>query len=439
MKLTDFIALFLVEQGLKHAFVVSGGASLHLIHSIDKTPGIDFVCCHHEQAAAMAADAYSRVTANLGVAISTSGPGATNMITGICGSYYDSVPVLYLTGQVSTFRMSGQTGVRQIGFQETPIVDICRPITKYAVQLSDPNQIKYELQKSLHLARYGRGGPVLIDIPDNLQRVEIEPDSLSEYCPENVVVIQRSEVENRIDIILSRLSRSKRPVLIGGWGLHLARCQDLFRSLVNQLGIPVALTWAVTDILPHDHPLRIGTFGTHGTRYGNFAVQNADFVLSLGSRLDTKATGSPPCTFAREAWKVVVDIDPCELAKFSKFGLKIDCPVQADLRDVISCMVSRVEGALDCSEWLNQIYHWQKRYGTPDTDTEFSSGINPYTLIRQFSEKLPEPANVFIDTGCVIAWTMQAFLPKQGHRLWHDFNNTAMGWAVPAAVAAAFA
>ena len=205
MKLSDYVAAFLVDQGLQHAFVVSGGASLHLIHGIANAQGIDYICCHHEQAAAMAADAYSRVTNNLGVAIATSGPGATNMITGICGSYYDSVPGLYITGQVSTFRMAGKTGVRQIGFQETPIVEMCKPITKYAAQINDATRIRYELEKAVYLAKSGRTGPVLIDIPDNLQRAEIDVFSLETFCPEGDVNTDPSNLREQAETILERL------------------------------------------------------------------------------------------------------------------------------------------------------------------------------------------------------------------------------------------
>jgi acetolactate synthase-1/2/3 large subunit len=439
MKLSDYVAAFLVDQGLQHAFVVSGGASLHLIHGIANAQGIDYICCHHEQAAAMAADAYSRVTNNLGVAIATSGPGATNMITGICGSYYDSVPVLYITGQVSTFRMAGKTGVRQIGFQETPIVEMCKPITKYAAQINDATRIRYELEKAVYLAKSGRTGPVLIDIPDNLQRAEIDVFSLETFCPEGDVNTDPSNLREQAETILERLRHSQRPIVIGGWGLHLANCEESFKELVERLGLPVALTWGAADILPFDHPLRVGTFGTHGTRCGNFAVQNADFVLSLGSRLDTKATGSPPDTFARDAWKAVVDIDESELRKFSQFGLRIDCPVHADVRQVITRLLSCCKRSVDYSEWLTKIGHWRKKYPVIDVDRPALASVNPYVFIESLSEHLPEPAYILIDTGSAIAWTMQAFKPKSQHRLWHDFNNTAMGWAVPAAIAAALA
>jgi acetolactate synthase-1/2/3 large subunit len=200
MKLSDIVARVLVRQNIKHAFVLSGGASLHLIHSIAETEGIDFVCPQHEQAGAMAADAYARMSGGLGCAVATSGPGATNLITGICSSYYDSVPVLFLTGQVATFRAKGDTGVRQIGFQETDTVNICRSITKYAVLVQDPYRVEYELEKAVEIARSGRPGPVLVDIPDDLQRMDVDTTKLVKYRP------KRKAQEKRIPLNSCRVA-----------------------------------------------------------------------------------------------------------------------------------------------------------------------------------------------------------------------------------------
>ncbi|HVK99978.1 MAG TPA: thiamine pyrophosphate-binding protein [Dongiaceae bacterium] len=433
MKLADYVAHFFAGLGVRHAFVVSGGASLHLIHGLDNTPGISHICCHHEQAAAMAADGYSRVTGNLGLAMATSGPGATNLITGIAGCFYDSVPAVFVTGQVSTFRMSGNSGVRQTGFQETPIVDICRSITKYAVQVLNPADIKKELQKAVHIAKTGRPGPVLVDIPDNVQRMNIDPDALVEFSPD---VAADAADRNTVQTIIAKLAESERPVIIAGWGLHLAGVEDQFRSLVEKLNVPVALTWGAADLLPASHALRIGTFGTHGSRYANFAVQNADFVLALGSRLDTKATGSPPNTFARSAWKAVVDIDRKELDKFELYEVKIDCPVESDLRTFVPALAAK-SVTTDFSPWLQRIDQWKSRYHFSKETYDPGQQVDPYRFADVLADILPARANIWVDTGSAIAWMMQAFRPGPGHRVWHDFNNTAMGWALPAAIASA--
>ncbi len=440
MKLSDYVAKYLADQGIGHVFAISGGASLHLIHSIEDTPGIDFICPAHEQAGAMAADAYARVTRGLGVAVATSGPGATNMITGICCAYYDSVPVIYITGQVSTFRSKRDTGVRQVGFQETDIVDICKPITKYAVQVSDALKIKYELEKACYLAKSGRPGPVLLDIPDNLQREEIDPSTLESFVPPEEKQSTR-DLGADIDRCVELIKSANRPVIILGWGVRLAGADEEAIKMAKLLGFPVAPTWAVADILPADDPLLIGTFGTHGIRHANFAVQNADMILAIGTRLDTKATGSPANTFARGAKKIVVDVDPNELNKFGRFGLGIDIPINADAKKFIKLVNQRIgtNNTRDVSDWLNKISDWKRRYPICPQKYYKEEDVNPYVFVKTLSKVAEEGESIFVDTGCTLAWMMQAFDFKKGQRLYHDWNNTAMGWALPASIGASFA
>lgn len=439
MKLSDYVAAFVARQGIRHVFAVSGGASLHLIHSVADTPGISFVCPMHEQAGAMAADAYARVTENLGAAMATSGPGATNLLTGVCCAYYDSVPVLFITGQVATFRSKADTGVRQIGFQETDTVDVFRPVTKYAARVDRPERIRYELEKACHLARSGRPGPVLIDIPDDVQRANVDPEDLAGFTPPESRV-NRAALREAAAKCRAWLAESKRPVMILGWGVRLAGAGELARELAEKLGLPVAPTWAIADLLAGDHPLRIGTFGTHGTRYANFAVQNADLILSVGSRLDTKATGSPPATFAREARKIVVDIDESELNKFARYGLDIDMPIAADARAFLEELAGAVGPTrLSIAPWRRQIAEWQRRYPICPDEYYREQDVNPYVFVKTLSRECGEGESIFLDTGCTLAWTMQAFDFKRGQRMFHDWNNTAMGWALPASIAASFA
>lgn len=444
IKLSDYVSQFIASQEVKFVFAISGGASLHLIHSIGDNPNVDYICTHHEQSAAMAADGYARTTGKLGVAISTSGPGATNLITGICCSFYDSVPVLVLTGQVSTFRMTGNTGVRQVGFQETPIVEICKSITKYAVQIKDPDQIRYELEKAIYIASTGRPGPVLIDIPDNLQRSQINLSKLEGYVPEGLESSTPrsfpcfSEVLDRVsELILD----SSRPVLVGGWGIHLSKTEADFIKFAETVNIPVALTWGAADLLPENHPLYIGTFGTHGMRHANFAVQNADLIISFGSRLDTKSTGSPISTFSRDSKKIVIDIDEKELSKFSVFGLNVDHLIQDDLSNLFSHIRSLDLSYLFCQyqDWIGQISVWKKIFSSFDREHFIKMDLDPYKFIDTLSSTLPESSKIFVDTGCAIAWTMQRLKIGLSQRVFHDFNNTAMGWALPAAIGGYFA
>lgn len=443
IKLSDFVASYLSKIGVDTVFAVSGGASLHLIHSVADNPNMSFVTPHHEQAAAMAADGYARTTNNIGVAIATSGPGATNLITGICCSYYDSVPVLFITGQVSTFRMTGTLGVRQIGFQETPIVEICKPITKYSVTISDPNLILYELEKALSIAKSGRPGPVLLDIPDNLQRAYVDEKELKGYLPiSSQRYSEADEISGDIDRLMNLILASERPILVGGWGLHLSGTEKQFVSLAESLNIPVVLTWGAADVLSNKHPLYIGTFGTHGTRHANFAIQNSDLVISLGSRLDSKATGTPVNSFARSAKKVIVDIDINELNKFKDSGLTIDIQIHALLQDFFIEISKKNIQVLRKKyvAWSESIQYWRSVSEQFSVSSEKNSDfVDPYRFIKNFSRSVSPEARVFVDTGCSIAWTMQASEFNGGVRVWHDCNNTAMGWALPAAIGSYFA
>ena len=440
MKLSDYVVDFLSKQGIKHVFVITGGASVHLIDSIAKHNDIEYICTLHEQAGAMAADAYARITKNLGAAISTSGPGATNMLTGTCCAYYDSVPVIYITGQVTTFRLKKNMGVRQLGFQETDVVDIFKPITKYAVRIEDPKMIKYELQKACHIAKSGRPGPVLIDIPDDLQRQEISINGLNQYLPDK---LQGSllNFEKIIGQCANLIETAQRPVLILGWGIRLSGAEIEAKEFIEKLEIPFAPTWAMLDFLPYDHPLFIGTFGSHGSRYGNFTVQNADLIISIGARLDTREAGSPITTFGREAKKIIIDIDRSELKKFKTLGMKAEILINSDAKEFLKIFNKKCHSMKksNIGNWLKKIKSWKRRY--PICKREYSNEIkvNPYVFVKRLSKQLVEGDIIFVDTGCALAWMMQAFETKKEQRLIHDFNNTAMGYALPGSIGACFA
>ena len=440
IKLSDFVADFLARQGIRHVFAVSGGASLHLIHSLGDHPDIDFVCPQHEQGGAMAADAYARMSGGLGAAVATSGPGATNMITGICCSFYDSVPVVYITGQVATFRFKSKTGVRQMGFQETDTVAMVKPITKYAVLVEDAQRIRYELEKAVWIARQGRPGPVLVDIPDDLQRSWIDPAELEGFVPGPAPSAARLPAD-MVDRCLTMICAAERPVLILGWGVRLAGAARAALELIERLGIPVVPTWAMLDLLPAHHPLLVGPFGTHGTRYGNFCVQNADLVLALGARLDTHEIGSPFKDFARGARKVVVDVDPAETGKFPHYGLEIDLPVVADASAFLDAVLDATRGwsGKDWSPWLRRIADWKARYPAVRPEWHASETLNPYVFVEALSDAAGQGDVICVDTGCAVAWMSQAFAFKQDQRYFHAFNNTPMGYALPAAIGASLA
>ncbi|HXH33203.1 MAG TPA: thiamine pyrophosphate-binding protein [Plantibacter sp.] len=440
MKLSDWVAEFLVRRGIRHAFVVTGGASLHMIDSIARNPGIDYVCPAHEQAGAMAADAYARISGTPGCAIATSGPGATNLLTGVICSWFDSVPVLYLTGQVTTFRLKGDTGVRQMGFQETDIVEMCRPVTKSAVMVRDWRMIGVELERAFATAVSGRPGPVLVDIPDDLQRMDIDPDELVPYTPEAATPRPAPDPAS-VDAIAVALAAAERPVAILGWGIRLAGAEAEARELVERLGLPALLTWPAGDMIPSDHPCVVGAFGTHGTRHANFALQNADLVLSVGARLDTREAGTPYSDFARAATKHVVDIDPTELNKLPVFGMEVDTMVHADARVFFQHLLDRTEGSkpLAIDAWRTQIEVWRERYPVCPASFREEEAVNPYVFVDELSDACDPGETLVLDTGCALAWTCQGFRFKEGQRLIHAFNTTAMGYGLPGAVGASFA
>lgn len=439
MKLSDYVANFFAREAVRHVFAVSGGASVHMIQSLEDAEGTSFIPTHHEQAAAMAADAYSRVTGNLGAAVSTSGPGATNLLTGVCCSYFDSIPTIFITGQVARFRMKRESGVRQLGFQETDTLDIFKSVTKYTALVELPERIRYELEKALYLAKSGRPGPVLLDIPDDVFRAEVDPQTMESFTPPDKPVIDAT-LESVVDQSIQLINGATRPVMILGSGARLAGAENEALQLVDTLNIPVAPTWAVRDLFPETHPLLLGSFGSHGVRAANFAIQNSDLIISIGARLDTREIGSPG-TFAREAKKIVVDIDPNELNKFNDTELTIDIPVVSDAADFLKVFNAR-SGSVknkDLSDWHDRIDQWKTTFPVCPTEYYDSDQLNPYVFVKALSDELTHDAVISVDTGCSIAWMMQAFEIKPGQRMFHDFNNTAMGYALPASIGASLA
>ena len=436
MKVADYIARFLEINQIGQVFAVTGGASLHLIHSIKKNKSINIYFPIHEQTCSMAAEAYSRISMKTGVAIATSGPGATNLATGISGAYFDSVPVMYITGQVSTTRNKDGTGVRQIGFQETDCVSMFKPITKFAYKIKKSNEVPNILHKAFNIANTGRKGPVIIDIPDNIQRekIKITKKDLKKIVTKN----KYKEIKHKhIERFLQLIKDSKRPVFIFGWGIHLSNSYKEATNIIKKMGIPFVTTWALAHLRPQSDKYKIGTWGTHGTRFANFAVQNADLIISIGSRLDTKATGSPIDTFARGAKKIMVDIDINEINKFEKFNLNIDLKFNTDAKNFMKSILKKKQihtNRKEVSKWVNQIKKWKNDYPVLRQDYLKQKSVNPYFFIDTLSKCSLDDSIISVDTGCAIAWTMQAFNFKNKQRLFHDFNNTAMGWSIPAAI-----
>jgi len=407
-----------------------------MVDAFSRNKKINYISVGHEQGAAMMADAYSRLGPNYSCTMVTSGPGATNLLTGIACSYFDSIPSLHICGQVNTYEQQGSnkstSKVRQVGFQETDIVNISKPITKFSYKISDPNEIRYILEKSYHLATSGRPGPVLIDIPMDLQRKEVNPSSLKSYKPKKNL---DNKINEKIKTIIKELKKSVKPIIILGGGIKYAKSELILKKTLKKLNIPVVTTWSGVDLIDHSEKQYIGNLGVYGSRAANFAVQNSDLILSLGSRLDTRVTGGVPKNFARNAKKIVIDIDKYELNK--KRGLNIDIKVNENVNFFLKCFNNINKENITKKGWLVRCIYWKNKY--PIVQKNFFNEkkfVNPYVFVQKLSEILSKKDVIIADDGGHLTWTLQAFKVKYGQKLFSAFGNSPMGYALPASIGA---
>ncbi len=430
IKLSDYVVNFIEQQGIKDVFLLPGGGCIHLIDSIGNS-NVNFVCNLHEQACSIAADAYGQYTNNMGVCLVTTGPGATNAITGIAAAWLDSTPVLAISGQVQKKDMINDRGTRQIGFQEIDTVGMVAPITKYAVTVTEPTEIRYHLEKAAYLATNGRPGPVWIDIPLDVQAAEIDASKLKGYTPEQESL---SKLSAMVSNIIEDLNNSSRPVMLVGNGVRLAGAIEEFKQLASMLKIPVLLTWKAIDFFEEDHPLFVGRPGGVGQRGANFSQQNSDFLISLGARLDHGQTAYQHKYFAREAKKVVVDIDPAEI---NKMQMHIDHPMPYDAGDFIREFISQSHNLeVKCSDWLKTCKNWQKKYPVILPEYwEQKDFINNYVFIDALSDVVP-PGALLVpgSSGGCSEVTMQAFRMKKGQRMFNSEGLGPMGFGIAAAI-----
>lgn len=439
---SDYILDFLVSQGVKHVFLITGGAIAFVVDAFSRRNDITYVCVAHEQAGAMMAEAYSRMGPGFAATMVTSGPGATNLITGICCAWFDSIPMLNISGQVNTHEQKGTSKVRQVGFQETDIVDVVRPITKFAAQLDKAENIRYLLEKATHIAKSGRPGPVLIDIPMNFQRAEIDLKTIPSFTPPQKKEYEDigSTLQKKAKEVVKILQTAKRPVLLAGGGIRLADAQKELYELIDALGIPVVSSWSGYDLVHRTHPLYIGGHGVYGERAANFAVQNSDVYLTIGSRLDTRQTGGKPETYARESKVIMVDIDKAELDK--RRGLTPHMAIQSDAKEFITTLLKEVKHIkkLDITDWVRRCQEWKQKYPVvlPEYYKE-KGNVNAYVFVKTLSEELDKNAVIIPDDGGHLTWTMQAFEIKKGQRLFSAFGNSPMGYSFPAAIGASMA
>lgn len=449
VRVADYIAQRCVEAGSSHVFLVTGGGAMFLNDALSRK--LKPVCFHHEQSAAIAAESYYRVTNKLAVLNVTTGPGGINALNGVYGAYVDSLAMLVISGQVKkeTYLRSYNIPLRQLGDQEVDIVSMVRPVVKYATTLFDPTKVKEVMDKAIYLATTGRPGPVWVDVPIDVQSTMIDPTELNGFNLDTLYTdpdvsentraeITNSQLEANIDTIIKKLENSKRPVLFVGAGIRLSGMHQQFLELVDKLKIPVVTGWNAHDTLTNDNDCYAGRPGTVGDRAGNFAVQNADFLLVLGSRLNIRQISYNFKNFASRAWKVVVDVDRAELDKPT---MNTDLKVHADLKEFIPTLLSKLGSYqpvhLDyltwCKERVTQYPTVLPEYQHKDDQ------LNPYMFVEDLFKCLNADDIVVTGNGSACVITFQAANLKAGQRLFTNSGSASMGYDLPAAIGATIA
>jgi acetolactate synthase-1/2/3 large subunit len=431
VKVSDYIADTLSAQGVTHVFEVVGGMITHLIDSIERQGRIRLVSMHHEQGAAFAADATGRMTGVPGVAMATSGPGATNLLTGIGSSYFDSSPTVFITGQVNRHEQKGDRAIRQLGFQEADIVSMATPITKAAWRVDVPEDVPTLLTEAFRLATSGRPGPVLLDIPMDVQRAQIndvpEASACSYPSPFDPTVLQE---------VFAALDASRRPLILAGGGVRAAQAAEPFRRLVEALGVPVVSSLMGTDLLPWDHPLRVGFIGSYGNRWANMAIGRSDLLLVLGSRLDIRQTGAETAAFKGD--RAIIHVDQ-EVGEINNRVVGCD-PIVAHLRPFLTAAaeLARNRRPSSRSEWEAELRDLDLAW--PDTEElNGVSGINPNLFMHELSHASRNAATFVVDVGQHQMWAAQSLEVGADQRFLTSGGMGAMGFALPAAIGAALA
>lgn len=427
----EYVAAFLARVGVENVFVLTGGACAFMIDAVSLHPSLKYTCFLHEQSAAMAADAVWRVRRRVGVTMATSGPGATNLITGIACSYFDSIPTLHITGQVNQRESSSFqcANVRQTGFQETKIVEMVRPITKYAVMVKSTSELRQELSKAYAIATSGRMGPVLIDIPMDVQQAEMD----SEIDEPFAIEVPSENVQIVAAAVSATLAAAHRPVVLWGGGIGLAGVELPVLKWLGDNGLPFVSSWAGLTSFDHDHPGFLGQIGVYGNRGANFVLQNADAVLVIGSRLDNRQRSGNASTFAIGAAVHVLDIDDEELKKYAVNRYRtniLDFRAMSEMLQLVA--VPRIQ-----DDWLIYTKEMKQRYNGSETSSSARrlNTLSPYEVVRKLNAVIAENAIVVGDTGAAVCWLHQAFRAKR-HSLFTAGGNSPMGYGLPAAIGA---
>ena len=443
-RLADYVADFLVAHGVTDCFSVVGGGAMHLNDALGHKDGLRVTYNHHEQACAIAAEAYARLNNQIAAVCVTTGPGGTNALTGVVGGWLDSIPMLVISGQVrydTTARYAEQfthgLHLRSVGDQEYDIVKSVEPMTKYATMIEDPNQIRYALEKAWYLARSGRPGPVWIDIPVNFQGCEIDTDQLKGYDPQAETQPLPPKLDAKtVQTVLKKIQKAKRPVIYAGGGIRLSGAFTEFRQLVDKLNVPVVTYWNSIDLMENDHQLYVGRGGNMGERAGNFAVQNADLVLALGTRLSIRQTGYDFKTWARAAEVIMVNIDQAE---FYKHTIHVDLPIWADCKDFIAltlAQTAKIQGSVfNGGDWLQKCRNWKNQYPvTLPKHWEDQDQTNVYAFVHHLSDSLPAGSLTAVSNGACCVVGSQNYVIKTGTRFIINNAIASMGYGLPAAI-----
>ena len=440
MKLSDYVMRFIAAEGVRHVFLVTGGGAMHLNASLAQCSDLEAVCNSHEQASAMAAENYAKATNNLGVVLVTTGPGGTNAITGVAGAWLDSTPMLVISGQVKRpdrmFAADGTPlGMRQLGVQEVDIVSIARPITKYAVTVLDPASIRYHLEKAVWLARHGRPGPVWVDIPLDVQACPIDENHLPAFDPAELAPPPSADLTEKVRETIEAFNRAQRPLLFVGNGVRLAHAEDAFRQLFTRLSVPVEATWCAADIISSEDPLFVGRPGSLASRGANFALQNCDFLLIVGARMDFAITGYAPDRLARAAHKVMVDIDPAEIRKLAPY---VQTEIPADAGDFLREMFRQIDAVRpkDRTCWNKRCADWKTRYPVVLPEHRESEGrVSIFHLAEVIGQETsPEDLMISGNAGSGIEIFLFACPTRTGQRIYHMAGLGAMGCGLPMSI-----
>ena len=434
LTVSDYVIKFIEKIKVKNIFTVSGGGSISLCDALYRSKKIKYICCHHEQAASFSAEGYARAKKNIGCALFTTGPGGTNAITGVASAWIDSVPVLFISGQVFINQTIQSSKKRQIGVQEIDIISLVKPITKYSVIVKDPHSIKFHLEKAYYLSMMGRPGPVWIDIPADIQNSNIEQNKLKSF---KIPKITKNKIlDNQIKKIAELLSNAKNPIIHIGHGVRLSKSGDIFRKFISQNKIPFMQTWNADDVIEDNNNLNMGKPGAFGSRYSNLIIQAADLYLSVGTRLPYMVTGYNSKDFARNAKiKVMVDIDKFEL---KKNDMKINYKICCDAKYFIQKLSFYFKKKQDYSSWIKYCENLKKKYPiVQKKHYKLKKYVNSYAFIDTLSDNLSKKNIIVTDMGFSFTTTHQAFKNKKDQLFFTNSGHAPMGWGLPAAIGAA--